>query len=404
MEIGPIWRALQQNKTSYVLIAMQIAVTMAIMVNAVSIIQERAELMVRSSGVDESNIFYLENIGFAPDLDFRAMVTEDLIALRSFPGVANAVMSNSVPLHGGGWSQGLQVEPGEEIDGTGVAIYFVDEQGIDTFGVDLIAGRNFSATEVMWADPDGPPWPGIAIITRAMANELFPDTAAEAAVGRTVYIENDRPITIVGILDRLQAPWKSWTGIERAMLVPLRRGLSSARYIIRAEPGYRDELMPQVEQLLAESNQERIVRNFRTMEDARQRSYLLDAAMIKLLVFVVTLLTAITCLGIVGLASFSVARRTRQIGTRRALGASRPAILRYFLVENFLISSIGVISGAILSVALNIWMVKTFELTPLSWYLVPVAMLVLWVVGQIAVFGPARRASLVPPAVATRAI
>ena len=188
------------------------------------------------------------------------------------------------------------------------------------------------------------------------------------------------------------------------MLVPWKRGNSSVRYVIRTEPGYRDEVMPQIEEMLASSSSERIIRNVMTMEDTRKRSYRGDSAMVKLLVFVVALLTAITSLGIVGLASFSVARRTKQIGTRRALGASRSSILRHFMLENFLISSVGVTGGALLTVALNVWMVQTFDLTPINWYLVPVAMVVLWVVGQLAVFGPARRASMVSPALATRAV
>ena len=140
------------------------------------------------------------------------------------------------------------------------------------------------------------------------------------------------------------------------------------------------------------------------MTEIRHWAYLDDSAMIKLLLFVVSLLTAITSLGIVGLASFSVARRTKQIGTRRALGATRPAILRYFMLENFLISTVGVVTGALLAVGLNIWMVQTFDLTPIAWYIIPAAMLVLWIVGQIAVYGPARRASYVSPAIATRAV
>ena len=88
----------------------------------------------------------------------------------------------------------------------------------------------------------------------------------------------------------------------------------------------------------------------------------------------------------------------------RALGATRVAILRYFMLENFLVSGVGVAGGAILAVGLNIWMVQTFDLARIAWYIVPAAMLTLWVVGQAAVYGPARRASLVPPAVATRAV
>ena len=126
--------------------------------------------------------------------------------------------------------------------------------------------------------------------------------------------------------------------------------------------------------------------------------------MIKILTFTVVLLIVITSLGIVGLASFSVNRRTKQIGTRRALGASKVAILRYFMTENFIISLVGVSIGAALTIGLNIIMIEVFTLTRISWYLVPVAMLMLLLVGQAAVFGPARRASSVPPAVATRTV
>lgn len=403
MEIGPIWRALMRNKTAYLLIALQIAVTMAIMVNAISIIQERSRLMARPSGVDEDNIFYLSSDAITPDFDERATVTRDLEAIRSTPGVVDAIYTNTVPLRGGGWSSGVQTEPGDDIEGTGSAIYFTDEHGIETFGLDLVAGRNFVPGDVAWHEGTSQEWPPTGIITRALAETLFPDDAGDV-VGRTIYIASHQPVQIIGVIERMQAAWSGWEGIERSMLVPAYREDSGGRYVIRAEPGRRDALMPVVERMLAEGNRDRLVGDMMTMTETRERSYLEDSAMVKLLVFVVSLLTAITGLGIVGLASFSVARRTKQIGTRRALGASRPAILRYFMLENFLVSSVGVVTGGVLAVALNIWMVQTFELTPLAWHVVPLAMLILWLVGQAAVYGPARRASLVPPAVATRAV
>jgi putative ABC transport system permease protein len=404
MEIGPIWRAMLRNKTACILIALQIAVTMAIMVNAISIIQERSRLMDRPSGIDENNIFYVSSVGFAPDFNERAAIVEDLEALRNLPGVVDAVSTNTVPLQGGGWSSGVATEPGDDVDGTGVAIYFVDEHGLDTFGLNLVAGRNFAPTDIEWHEGSSSRWPPAGILSQAAVETLFPDEPPNAAVGRTLYINNDQPVRIVGIVERMQAAWKSWDGVERSMLVPMYRMSSGTRYVIRTEPGRRDALMPRVEELLAGNNPERILRDMTTMEETRARSYLEDSAMIRLLVFIVSLLTAITGLGIVGLASFNVARRTKQIGTRRALGASRPAILRYFLLENFLVSGLGIVTGAVLAVALNIWMVQTFDLTPLAWYIIPLAMLALWLVGQAAVFGPARRASMVPPAVATRAV
>jgi putative ABC transport system permease protein len=404
MEFGPIWRALMRNKTSYVLIALQIAVTMAIMVNAINIIQERSEQMARPSGVDEENIFYFSYFVFDPDVDPEAVIAEDLDAIRSFPGVRNAILTNTVPLRGGGWSDGFTLEPDPAMESVGAAIYFADEQGIDTFGVNLIAGRNFEPTEVNWHDFESDAWPPLGIMTKAMVEELFPDEPIDDALGKTVYVHDTKPVTIIGIIDRMQAAWNSWSGVERSVLVPVRRGESAGRYVIRAEDGYRDEIMPQIEEMLSSARSDRIIDGMQTMEETRQRSYLEDSSMVKLLLFVVSILTVITGLGIVGLASFSVARRTKQIGTRRALGATRSAILRYFMLENFLISTVGVIGGAVIAVAINMWMVDAFGLQRVAWYMIPAAMGALWVVGQLAVYGPARRATMVPPALATRSV
>jgi putative ABC transport system permease protein len=202
----------------------------------------------------------------------------------------------------------------------------------------------------------------------------------------------------------MQGAWPSWDGFERVMLVPTHTLFNATHYLIRTEPGMRDELMPRVEELLAESNKGRIVRRMRSLDETRERAYRSESSMIKILTFTIVLLIAVTSLGIVGLASFSVNRRTKQIGTRRALGATRVAILRYFMTENFIISLLGVTLGAALTIGLNILMIETFSLTRIAWYLVPVAMLIMLGIGQAAVFGPARRASSVPPAVATRTV
>ena len=404
MEFGPIWRALQRNKTSYVLIALQIAVTMAIMVNAINIIQERSAQMARPSGVDEANIFFLHSNIFDPEADFQSQIAADLDAIRNFPGVVDAISTNSVPLSGSGWSEGIRLEPDPDLESTGTAVFFSDEHGLNTFGINLIAGRNFDPAEITWHDYDSDAWPPLAIMTRALVEELWPDEPFENALGKTVYVQRTKPVQVIGITERMQAAWNSWSGVERSMLVPEWRGSSYTRYVIRTEPGRRDDVMPQVEEMLAAKFDNRIIRGIETMEATRERSYLLNSSMVSILTFVVVVLTAITGLGIVGLASFSVARRTRQIGTRRALGATRPAILRYFMLENFLISSVGVVGGAIIAVAINMWMVDAFGLQRIAWYLIPSAMALLWLVGQLAVYGPARRATMVPPAIATRSV
>jgi len=404
MNIGPIWRAMMKSKAGFILIALQIAVTMTIMVNAFAIIQERANNAARASGLDETNTFALASTSFAEydRENIKSLIDEDLALIRGLPGVINAVATNSFPLRQGGWSMGLQLEPGSQTtDSVGSAIYFVDEHGVDTFASNIIDGKNFTPNQVAWSIEDDDTWPADAIITEALGEDLFPDEEG-SYVGKTFYVNDDDPVNVVGVIEKLQAPWPGWSGVEKSMLVPQRRVSEFQRYVVRSEPGYRDALMPQIEELLSKSNKDRIISAMTIMEEVRESAYLEDTALIKILAFIVGMLTIITGLGIVGLASFNVSRRTRQIGIRRALGATKPAIVSYFMLENFLISSIGVVVGGILSVALNIVMVENFSLEPLAWYVIPVAMLALWTVGQAAVAGPARKASNITPAIATR--
>ena len=97
-------------------------------------------------------------------------------------------------------------------------------------------------------------------------------------------------------------------------------------------------------------------------------------------------------------------RRKKQIGTRRALGATQGAIIRYFMLENLLISAGGLLLGVVLTIALNMALIEWFSITALDWFYIPIGVVVLWVVGQLAVLGPALRASRVPPAIATRTV
>lgn len=95
-------------------------------------------------------------------------------------------------------------------------------------------------------------------------------------------------------------------------------------------------------------------------------------------------------------------QRRKQIGVRRALGARRIDILRYFLAENFMITSAGVATGVLLGLGLNQLLVSQLELPRLpAGYLVAGAGL-LWLLGLAAVYGPAWRAASISPATATR--
>jgi putative ABC transport system permease protein len=123
-----------------------------------------------------------------------------------------------------------------------------------------------------------------------------------------------------------------------------------------------------------------------------------------MMVGVIAALLLVTALGIIGLASFWVQQRRRQIGVRRALGATRSDILHYFQTENFLIVTGGIALGMALAFGLNLALMRIYELPRLPLLYLPVGALALWLLGQLAVLGPALRAAAVPPVVATRSV
>lgn len=403
MEFGPIWRASMRNKTGVLLIVLQVAFTMALIVNAVAIAERQATVMLVESGIDEDNIFHVRSSGFAEDFNGRGTIEEDLRRIRGTPGVAYAVQVNSVPISGGGMAMGLQTEAGEGVESVGTAVYMVDEQGVDALGVDLIAGDRFSENDVEWSDVNAGGWASKTILSRQLAETIFPDDPS-LGVGKVVYIDQNEPMTVTGVVDKLVAAWPGWANAEHSILVPQHPVTSDAMYLIRAEPGRRDEVMPEIEAMLAERETGRIVQNLLTMQQTRNRTFDGASALVNILGFTVAILVIITTLGVAGLTSFNITRRIKQIGTRRALGASRATILRYFLAENLLFTVIGVAFGTVLAIAINLWLVESFSVPRFSWVWTPVTMVGLIVMSQLAVLFPARRAARVPPAVATRTV
>jgi putative ABC transport system permease protein len=413
MEIRPIISALMRSKVALILIGLQIALTLAIVCNALFIISQRIETMSRPSGMNEADTFRITSNGFGAKFDTKNAFAEDLALIRNLPGVVDASPMNTTPMSDSGWSEAINMAPGQKVATTIAAIYFVDEHGLNAYDVHLVAGRNFKPEEITVRDRGSVDWPPGIIITKAMADKLYP---GQDAVGKQMYLsdpDKSKPQTVIGVIDHLQVPWPrgfSYNGdhsvVDFSILVPQFTAYgSSTAYLVRAEPGRRDELMKTVESKLIDSNHNRIVRSLKSMETIRAECYVEDRAMMIILGTVIFCLLTITALGIVGMASFWVTQRTKQIGTRRALGATRGSILRYFLTENFLITTGGLLLGAVLSYGFSFWLMSHVqEAKLLPWGYLPVGFVILWLLGQLAVLGPATRAARVSPAIATRSV
>ena len=402
MEIRPIFSALMRSKIGPFLLGLEMALTLAVLVNGAYVTQQRLEFMDRDPGTDITNQFGISFIPLSGMGSLRDTIERDLAELRAMEGIRAVSATNTYPVSGGGWSSTMQTEPDGD-NSTELGLYWTGVGGIDAFGLDIIAGRKFNPDEHGYLQPrQRDNTVKAAILSKESALAIWPDDDPRNAVGKAVYMGDD-PIPIVGVVDRLMSAWPDWIP-ERSIVLPNIIDGGSVSYMVRAEPGRRDEMMPLVEAKLAELNGERVIRGLRTMEEVRDRTYEDDRAVAVLMVTVVALLLAITALGVVGLASFNVNQRRKQIGTRRALGATRFNIIRYFLVENVLITSGGIALGLVLSILVNMQLIEHFNAPKLPVVYPLSGALVVLALGIAAAYWPARRASRVPPAVATRTV
>jgi putative ABC transport system permease protein len=205
-------------------------------------------------------------------------------------------------------------------------------------------------------------------------------------------------------MDTMLGAWLGWEEVGNVVLFPFISGGPMTRYMLNVESDQLDTLIPLVEDKLAFSNTSRLVNTVRSLREISDKSYSGARGMAVALMVVIALLITVTALGIVGLAAFNVRQRTKQIGTRRAVGAKRSDILRYFLTENWLMTTTGVILGVVLSLLLNYYLATEYSLERLDPVYLPLGVLTMWALGLLAVLGPARRASVISPAVATRTV
>lgn len=413
MQIRPILAALRRHKMATLLIVLQIALTLAVVSNALFIVKTRVVHLSRPTGVDEAHLFAINNqwIG-QPDLPhIDAQMRADLATLRKLPGVRDAFASQAYPLEGGG---GVLVSIKHQVEQTTkpqlALSYFADEHALGTFGTTLVAGRNFRADEIGSLGPYDKVAPAAIIITRHLAHKLFPDGAA--AVAQRVYLDDAHPTTIIGVVDRLEGSYagSSTRSIdEDTVLVPARytNPDDGVVYLVRAQSGELATLLRTAPAALVAQNRKRLISpedGVITLTQARTQGYATDRGVAIMMAVICGLLLLATAGGIVGLSSFWVGQRRRSIGVRRALGATRGDILRYFQTENALIVGIGVVLGAVLGVAANLSLMTHYELPRMPLWVLAVGALLLWLLGQLAVFGPARRAAAVPPVEATRSV
>jgi putative ABC transport system permease protein len=262
----------------------------------------------------------------------------------------------------------------------------------------VVQGRAFTEQDTP-TDPDTSTT--VTIISRALAKKLWGDANP---IGRVITNgEGATPRTVIGVIDEFYNPY-AWNIHEYVLFTPGRSFDSGgSSYLVRVEPGAAKSVVSQLEPRLVAVNGGRVFRTF-SVAEVKDNYFSEGKLVIRAMAAIIVVLIFVTALGILGITSLAVSERTKQIGTRRALGATKGDILKHFLAENWIVTTIGLILGVIATYALNYALVSNLTDAKMPWYLVSVGMVLLWLNGLVATIPPALRAARVAPAVATRTV
>jgi putative ABC transport system permease protein len=396
MEIRPILSALLRSKTGAVLVAVQVAISLAILTNALHIVNVRQAVSARPSGIaNEGEMFYVQvrHLAKSDHNEQLALQKAELQTVQSVSGVVSAAFTNQMPMTNNGSNNSVSADRKQVNESASSSFYFSPDDLVKTMGLKVIEGRNLLPAEVTEIDNDTAPddlFPPTVLVTKKLAEKVWPGAAT--VIGKTLYFgtgEKANGAQVVGVVETTILPMRLTNGFGTI-------------FVARAEPGQRDRVMKEVEAALLKAAPRPVILRTRTVAEDRVNRYRADTALSWMLITVSVLLLLITASGIVGMASLWVTQRRKQIGVRRALGARRIDILRYFLTENFMITSVGVASGLLLGIGLNQLLVSKLEMAklPIPYLLGGAA--VFWALGLLAVYGPAWRAATISPATATR--
>lgn len=398
---NPMLQGIARHRAIAVLLLLQVVLAFAIASNALFAFVRSTQLMRQPSGLSEDALLLVDVPATATPMT-AADRDATVAALGSLPGVQAAIAVDALPF---GYELSASLGAGDPSggdDGVQSSLFGATPGALAALGLRLEAGRDFEASEYVdganGADIDDAP---AVIVSHALAMRLF---GTAGVLGKSIHADTGHPLRIVGVVEHLmraQPLASAEQGTEYAVLVPVAPRTDFMAYVLRGKPGDMQRIAADVA-LLARGNTSSALEASRTLAQARAQYFRHELDDSRLLAVATLALLLVTAIGIGGLSSFWVRKRTRAIGIRRALGASRTAILRHFLAESLLVVTAGNALGAVLALALNRILVDQFEFARLPPTYLAVGAIALWITGLAAALPPALRAAAVMPATALR--
>jgi putative ABC transport system permease protein len=404
-EIGPILRSLSRRKSVFALVVAELASGFTVISCLMMACGFYLQLGAQNSGHNESDLVQVTVQRPAPSADpaaariaGSAQVNDDMTRMRQLPGVT-AVAQISLTMLDQRWSFPSRgaVDGGQPLDPRDPVIAWTVMASPDLPAViDLRALEGVVPPAPVPANGEEQ-----VLITRCLRDQLF--KPGEPTVGRRLLFDDAPPSRVAAVLEdvHVRMPFMR-QGNCAAFHFGLLPDEREAMYLVRTQPGRRAELVAAVQALFGPPSARQVVTAVPFDSTAGVHASFVRGLVVILSIMGVTV-GLLALLGALAVSSFLVAERTRQIGIRRALGATRRDVIRYFLVENALATLLGTLVGLVMTACLYLAMRKVFLGIQLSPKLLLLTGGLLWIDATLAAMIPARRAAEIPPSVASRA-
>ncbi len=349
--------------------------------------------------VDPSLAGYSETRG-------RQIYTALLPRLKSTPGVESVSLAWTVPF--GNVSDGSGIRPaGDSPQGSDVWAEYnvVTEDYFRTLGIPLLVGRSFLASETSSGSSQH-----VAVIDKLAAERLWPNGDAVGKHLRLGVARDKAPedLEVVGVVGTVQERIIGG-GMRPDLYVPFGPAYRADMHIhLKVAARGREaqaRMLETVRREIREVDDGLPVLALKTLRDHLDGSldlWVMETGARILGTFgMIALLLAV--IGLYGVRVYTVARRTREIGIRMALGASSADTQRMILREGFMVTAIGLVCGLMLALAIGRVLAGfLYDVRPVDAAVLSIAMLLLMVVSMLACYLPARKAARVDPMVALR--
>lgn len=332
------------------LVVAQIAVSVVLLIGAGLLVRTFVNLRTVNVGFDPSNLvaaqMSMQGQRYASTTALAQFFEESIDRLTALPGVRTAAVANNVPVQRG-LNLPIQAEGEEGRVVQAVDWRYVSPGYFETLGMELLQGRFLNQTDTAGSLP-------VAVVDQEFVRRFFPDGSP---LGKTVYHHPmgdiaDRDRQVVGVVPSIvsgglggQPQPTIYVSVRQVpdSLLRLVHGYFPTTFLLRTDD--RGISFSLVRDAIASADAEQPISDFRTMDQVMMGTIQRERFQMVLISFFAVLALVMALAGVYGLIAYSVARRTREMGIRLALGATGKRVVALMLGRGLLLAGIGVAVG-----------------------------------------------------------